>query len=367
MLKLFYIIFWVLLASCGGTKTETSGKTEVQSGAAAKDEVKYVNSVRFTSPDKNKVYSYGDEVVVKLDVKDKYTIDSVVLYLNGQKTAVSEKPEFLLKLSEMPVGKATLKVMAYHPDDKRGVMTQMIIVKPDKAPLRYGYEVVKVFPHDTRAYTQGLVYLDGFMYEGTGQYGESSVRKTDMKDNSILSVLNIDNQYFGEGITIYKDKIYQITWKSRKGFVYDLKNFTLESTFNYNSQGWGITTMGDELVMSDGSDKLYYMAPSSFGIIRETEVYDHNGEVANLNELEYIDGMIWANVWLTDRIVIIDPETGAVKAELDMKNLLPLADRNRLDNTDDVLNGIAYNPEKGTVYLTGKRWPKLFEVRVKKN
>lgn len=367
MKGIFFLLYLALVVSCGGRKSETGVQTGNEQHASAKDEVKYVNSIRFISPEKNAVYRYGDQLDIKLDQKDKFVIDSLVLYLNGDRFAVSQTPQFTLKLPEMKVGKMTLKVMAFHPENKRGVATLSLVVKPDEAPQKYNYEVVKVLPHDPKAYTQGLIYRDGFMYEGTGQYGESSVRKTDMKNNSILSVLNIDNQYFGEGLTIYKDKIYQITWKSRKGFVYDLETFTLESTFNYNSQGWGITTLDNELVMSDGSNKLYYMSPSSFGIIREIEVYDNNGEVANLNELEYIDGLIWANVWLTDRIVMIDPKTGAVKGELDMTKLLPVADRNKLDDSDDVLNGIAYNPGKGTVYLTGKRWPKMFEVKVKKN
>lgn len=238
-------------------------------------------------------------------------------------------------------------------------------IKPAEAPVKCSYEVVKALPHDSKAYTQGLVYQDGYMYEGTGQYGESTVRKIDIKGEKILSVLSIDGQYFGEGITIFKDKIYQITWRSRKGFVYDLKTFSLESSFEYNSEGWGITTAGDHLIMSDGSNKLYHIAPSTFNVIREMEVYDHNGAVEQLNELEYVDGLVWANVWLTDRIVAIDPETGVVKYELDMSGLLTAAERERLDDEDDVLNGIAWNPEKGTFYLTGKRWPKMFEVKIK--
>ena len=204
------------------------------------------------------------------------------------------------------------------------------------------------------------------MYEGTGQYGESSIRKTDMKDGKILSILNIDSQLFGEGITIYGDKIYQITWRSHKGFVYDLKTFSLESTFQYNSEGWGLTTAGDHLIMSDGSNKLYHIAPSGFTIIKEVEVYDHQGPVDQLNELEYADGLVWANIWLTERIIGIDPETGVVKAELDMSSLLKPVERMQLDDKDDVLNGIAYNPDRATFYVTGKRWPKMFEIKIKK-
>lgn len=253
----------------------------------------------------------------------------------------------------------------WHPDQKRGSASVNIRLKPAEAPVKYTYDILKIYAHDPKAYTQGLLYQDGYMYEGTGQYGESSIRKIDMKTGNILSVLNIDNQLFGEGITIYKDKIYQITWRSGKGFIYDLKTFTLESTFKYNSEGWGITTAGDHLIMSDGTNKLYHIAPSDFNILKEVEVYDHKGEVTQLNELEYVDGLVWANVWLTNRIIAIDPETGVVKAELDMSDLLSPAEKAKINDKDDVLNGIAFNPEKKTFYLTGKRWPKMFEIKMK--
>lgn len=355
---LFLLFICFFLAACGDSKP----KARVVAANPIENDEQYLKSVRFSAPEKGAMYHHGDEVRIELEVKNKYPVDSIVLFLNEKRVAVSDTPAFRLILPEIKVGKSLLKVIVYHHENKRGIATQSIIVKPVKAPVKYDYSVVKVLPHDAKAYTQGLVYHDGYMYEGTGQYGESSVRKVDMKDNSILSVLNIDGKYFGEGIAIYKDKIYQITWTSRVGFVYDLATFTQESVFSYNTQGWGLTTIGDELVMSDGSNKLYYVSPSSFSIVREIEVFDNKGEVVNLNELEYIDGLIWANVWMTDRIVMIDPATGVVKGELNMAKLLPAAERNRLDDSDDVLNGIALNPEKGTVYLTGKRWPKMFEI-----
>ena len=215
------------------------------------------------------------------------------------------------------------------------------------------------------ASTQGLIFHEGYIYEGTGLYGESTLRKVDLEKDKILSVLSLESQYFGEGITIYKDKIFQLTWTSRKGFVYDISSFALETTFDYDSQGWGLTTMGDTLVMSDGSHKLYLLDPDSFSILKTIEVYDNKGAVTNLNELEYINGRIWANVWLTDRIVVINPKTGAVTEELLLPDLLTAAEKARLDSDDDVLNGIAYNEQKGTIYVTGKHWPKLFEIKIK--
>lgn len=366
MAYFYCILCFILLYSCGGSKAKSNDTSTEKATVKKTDEVKYVNSVKFTSPEKNKLYSFNDEVNIVFENKNRFPIDSAQIFVNGKKIAVTGKDQlnYTHRLSGKKTGNTTIKVIAWHPENKQGVATQNILVKPNMPPQKYSYEVVKVFPHDPKAYTQGLVYYDGFMYEGTGQYGESSIRKSDMATGGILSVLSIESQFFGEGVTIHNDKIYQITWKSRKGFVYDLKTFTLESTFNYNSQGWGITTAGEHLIMSNGSNKLYHMTPSTFNIIKEVEVYDNNGEVANLNELEYVDGLVWANIWLTDRIVAIDPETGAVEGELDMSQLLPKADKNKTDDKDDVLNGIAYNPEKNTFYLTGKRWPKLFEVKI---
>ena len=177
-------------------------------------------------------------------------------------------------------------------------------------------------------------------------------------------MLGLDSQYFGEGITVYKDKIYQLTWTSQKAFVYDLASFTLLTTFDYSmEQGWGLTTMGDKLVMSDGSHNLYHLDPNLFSVVKTVEVFDNKGPVTNLNELEYINGYIWANEWLTDRIVIIDPESGEVVQDLLLPNLLTASERAKLDQNDDVLNGIAYNEKKGTIYITGKHWPKLFEIK----
>lgn len=369
MLTYFYYIIGVaLLCSCGDHSTRKQEKpaAEITAAVPAARKVAYVNSLKIISPEKNRIYSFGDQIDIRFDAKDRFPLDSSEILINGRSVAKLGKDEksFSWRLPEGKAGTYTLKIVGRHPGNKQGIASQSFIVKPAQAPAKYGYEIVKVYPHDKKAYTQGLLYQDGYMYEGTGQYGESSIRKIDMNTGKIISVLNIDNQLFGEGITIYKDKIYQITWRSRKGFVYDLKTFSLESSFQYNSEGWGITTAGDHLIMSDGSNKLYHIAPSTFNIIKEIEVYDQQGEVTQLNELEYIDGWVWANVWLTDRIVAIDPETGVVKAELDMSHLLTPAERHSLNDKDDVLNGIAWNPEKKTFYLTGKRWPKLFEIKI---
>lgn len=361
----FLIALFLLLGSCGrNTPTQTAEKPTLQAPVSQK-ETPFAD-IRLTSPEKNKLYSFNEELAVTFTVPGNLAVDSAAYYLNGEKVGTTGQgiQTYTFRVPEAKTGSNPVKVTAWFPGGKQGIVSTSIRVKPDKAPKTYSWKVINTFPHDPKAYTQGLVYQDGFMYEGTGQYGESTLRKTEVATGKILSVLGIDSRLFGEGITIYKDKIYQITWRSRKGFIYDLKTFSLQSTFTYNTEGWGITTLDDKLIMSDGSHKLYHMAPSTFNVLEEVEVYDHRGAVSRLNELEYIDGLVWANVWMTDRIVAIQPETGAVVGEMNLKNLLPARDKARLDDTDDVLNGIAYNPEKKTFYLTGKKWPKLFEVSV---
>lgn len=364
MQRITLILVAVVLFSCNGSKPKAENTINTIQVEAPR--VKNVNGIKFEAPAKNGVYSYNSLIEIELNNTTDLPIDSIQLFFNNRKveTLVEGVLNYRMKIPDGNPGAKTWRLIAFHGENKRSTDSRTILVKPDKAPVKYSYELINTFPHDPNAYTQGLVYQDGYMYEGTGHYGKSGLRKTNITNGEVLSVLNIDSRLFGEGITIYNGKVYQLTWTSRKGFVYDLKTFAQEATFTYNTQGWGITTLGNELVMSDGSHQLYYISPGSFAPVKEIEVYDHNGPVRKLNELEYINGLIWANIWMENRIVMIDPATGEVKGELDMTELLPASDWDKLDRRDDVLNGIAWNPEKQTVYLTGKHWPKLFEIRV---
>lgn len=227
----------------------------------------------------------------------------------------------------------------------------------------YTYEVVATYPHDPKAYTQGLVILDGTLYESTGQYGESSLRKVELKKGKVKKKLDVPGQYFAEGMTILNGKIYQLTWQQGKCFVYDLKDFKLEGEFSYEGEGWGLTTDGQSLILSDGSNQLRFIDPATFRVTRTINVA-HDGEpLGEINELEYIHGEIYANVWKTDRIARIDPQTGRVLAWIDMAGIRP---EETLGNVENVLNGIAYDQEHERLYVTGKRWPKLFEIKLKK-
>jgi glutamine cyclotransferase len=234
--------------------------------------------------------------------------------------------------------------------------------KTSEIPEAYTYQIVKIYPHDPNAFTQGLVFENGFLYEGTGIYGQSTLRRVDLDTGQILQMYNLPSKYFGEGITIFKDRIYQLTYKSQIGFVYDKSNLKLLQSFNYSTEGWGITHDGKNLIMSDGSSTLYLWDPETFqqtgSIIK---VHDNDVPVSGLNELEYVKGQIFANVWPTERIAIISPQTGQVTGWIYMQGLL---NRQEFNKPVDVLNGIAYDAVGDRLFVTGKFWPTLFEMKI---
>ena len=232
----------------------------------------------------------------------------------------------------------------------------------NNSALTYSYEIINSYPHDPAAFTQGLIYLDGVLYEGTGRYGQSSLRQVDLETGDVLTLTTMPEQYFGEGITILDDKIYQLTWKSQTGFIYDQNSFELLETFSYPTEGWGITHDGEQLIMSDGTNNLYFLDPDTLAVNGRLPVHDDQGNpVMRLNELEYIDGEIYANIWQTNYIARINPETGQVTAWLDLTGLLS---PDSLSQPVDVLNGIAYDAENGRLFVTGKLWPVLFEIEL---
>jgi glutamine cyclotransferase len=230
----------------------------------------------------------------------------------------------------------------------------------DSIPV-YSYNIVNTYPHDRDAFTEGLVFEDGFLYEGTGLYGNSSLRKVELETGNVLQIRELSAQFFGEGITIYGDKIIQLTWQSNIGFVYDKNSFELLQEFNYSTEGWGITHDGTRLIMSDGTSTLHFLDPQTFEEIGQLEVFDDHGPVTKLNELEYVQGEIYANVWQTDRIARISPDTGRVVGWVDLEGLLTAEDRSE---PVDVLNGIAYDADTDRLFVTGKLWPKLFEIKL---
>jgi len=225
----------------------------------------------------------------------------------------------------------------------------------------YTYNVVNTYPHDRTAFTQGLVFEDDVLYEGTGQYGYSTLRRVELETGDILQIRELSEQFFGEGITIYGDEIIQLTWQSNIGFVYDKESFELLQEFNYSTEGWGITHDGTRLIMSDGTSTLHFLDPQTFEEIGQLEVLDNDTPIARLNELEYIQGEIYANVWQEDWVVRIAPQTGQVVGWIELRGLLTAEDRSE---PVDVLNGIAYDANTDRLFVTGKLWPKLFEIEL---
>jgi len=226
-------------------------------------------------------------------------------------------------------------------------------------PTNYTYTVVNVYPHDKTAFTQGLVFEDGVLYEGTGRYGESSLRRVDLETGNVTQIHSLDYNLFGEGITVFEDKIIQLTWNSGKGFVYDKTSFDLLQEFTYSTKGWGITHNGSKLIMSDGTATLHFLDPETFQIVGQVEVMYDTEPVTSLNELEYINGKVYANIWMQEKIAIINPETGQVTAWIDLQGL---KDAQNLHS--DVLNGIAYDTETERLFVTGKLWSNLYEIEL---
>ena len=233
---------------------------------------------------------------------------------------------------------------------------------PPTALQVYTYEVVNSYPHDPDAFTQGLIWLDNVFYEGTGLRGRSSLRKVNLTDGAVLQQVDLPDEYFGEGITVWGGQILQLTWQSRVGFVYDLESFEQINSFTYPTEGWGITHDGTELIMSDGTPKLYFMAPESLTQSRSIDVTLEGEPLQRLNELEYINGMVYANIWQTNLIAIINPSSGVVVGMINLDGLLDVPpDPN---HRPDVLNGIAYDATADRLFVTGKLWPRLYEIKL---
>ena len=226
---------------------------------------------------------------------------------------------------------------------------------------QYSYRVIKSYPHDANAFTQGLEYHDGFLYEGTGIVGRSSVRKVDLATGKMLQNFDVPRPFFGEGITVFDNQILELTWQSQTGFVYDKSNFRVLRSFNYPGEGWGLTNDGKQIYMSDGSAQIRIWDPTTLKEIRRITVKDGNEPVNELNELEFVRGEILANVWQTDRIARISPVDGKVLGWIDLSGILPQSERT---NPDAVLNGIAYDAAADRLFVTGKLWPKIFEIKL---
>lgn len=255
---------------------------------------------------------------------------------------------------------ALTEMVVLTPTDALTATSRVTVSLVSTQPLLFGYEVVATYPHDPEAFTQGLQYVDGVLYEGTGLNGRSTLRRVDLETGTVEQQIRLDDQYFGEGIYVLDDRIYQLTWQSNVAFLYDRESFELLDQFSYPTEGWGLTYDGQDLLMSDGSATIFRRDPETFDEVGRIEVTEGDEPVNLLNELEYVDGALWANIWLTDEVVIIEPSSGHVTGRVDFSGLLS----NEAAAGADVLNGIAYDAENDRIFVTGKLWPTLFEVHL---
>lgn len=314
----------------------------------------------FRSPTKLQI---NEQLGFELVEKNNLPIDSIRYTFDGQQ--IKDGSQIIIQ--EQRLGKHALSALVFY-EGKTKKLTNTITLYADKEPVVYNYEVVNVYPHDADAYTQGLEYHDGFLYESTGRKGQSSLRKVSLKDGKVLQKFDLEPAYFAEGMTILNDKIYQLTWQNKKGFVYNLSDFERIKTFNYgkSKEGWGLCNDGEKLIKTDGTDKVWFLDPETLDETGFVESYSNEQSVTNLNELEYVNGKIYANVWQKNILLIMNPKNGAIEGVADLNGLdREVRKSQNLEPNDDVLNGIAYDAENDRLFVTGKHWGKLFEIRLK--
>lgn len=320
------------------------------------------------SPDAGTAYKAGKDIKIKVSFNSDVKADSIVYLLDSARIALKkDRSPVILKTDSMKLGVKliTVKVFASGTSDQGS--TNVIIVA-QKAPEQLTYKIEKTFPHDTSSFTEGLEYHDGYLYESDGGYaseqeGQSSLRKVDIASGKVVQKTDIDPKVFAEGITVIDGKIIQLTYHEKIGYVYDLKTMKQLSTFPYlaGAEGWGLCNDGKQLyTTTTGTNQIVIMSKDNYRVTGEIDVYDDKGPVNNLNELELINGKFYANVWGTDDIVVIDPKTGSVEQRIDLAKLYPQDTRT---GGADVLNGIAYDKAGNRIFITGKKWPYLYQVK----
>jgi len=317
------------------------------------DKYKFV----LTSP---KTIKINQNLNVGVTEENNNPIDSVRFYLDGKRLSFDTD----IDISDNKLGKHALSATVFYGDQQKK-LTNTLYIYATNAPEIYTYEVINEYPHDKNAFTQGLEYYNGYLYESTGQLGESSLRKVEISTGKVVQKIDLDKEIFGEGMTIYNNKIFLLTWRNNKGFVFNLETFEKEREFNYNQskEGWGLTHNAEKLIKSDGTERLWYLNPETGDEENFIEAYTIDRAVDKLNELEYIDGKIYANKWQKNSIVIINAITGAVEGIADLKGLQTKAGRS---GDEFVLNGIAHDTVNDRLFVTGKDWDKLFEIKLMK-
>ncbi len=308
-------------------------------------------------------YLPNDSVLLEIKNTNNKKIDSIVYYANDTNIGSKKGAEqMLFVLKSQKLGYQNLKALVFSEGSSQEITSRVELVS-DVEPKLLKYTIVNMYPHDVNSFTEGLEFYKDTLYESAGQYKESRLLKTDYKTGKILKSLKLDDKYFGEGITFLNDKIYQLTYREKVGFIYDAKTWKLEKTFPYDKlEGWGMTNDGTNLLFNDSSEKIWKMDPNTQKAVDFINVYSSSSKIPSINELEWINGKIYTNIWQKDAVAIVNPINGAVEGILNLTDL-----RKSLSSkitTDDVLNGIAYNPKTKTIFVTGKNWDKMFEIKV---
>lgn len=354
------LLFFIVCTSFYCSRPSENGASSDKSDTTAK---KKFDNIEFSSPSRDETFTIGDEVNIELKISNPQTQpDSVQLFARNDKISVlvNGQQNFSWISNVDKVGRTSLRTVAFYGDSLTETTSVNVTFLSDIQPGMVEFQIVGEYPHDPEAFTQGLVFDNGYFFESTGHYGKSTVRKVDVKTGNVLKVHQLGQEFFGEGLAIYDSRLFQLTWKEQVGFIFDKENFTMLQKVYYDiKEGWGLTYNGKAFVLSDGTSKLYFMDPQYFTEISRLEIYDDKGMVPYLNELEYIDGKIFANIWGKEIIAVIDPLTGKVTHYLDVSEHVP---SQRKKSGDMVLNGIAYNPGNGNLFITGKYWPVLYEL-----
>ncbi|WP_374950563.1 glutaminyl-peptide cyclotransferase [Mucilaginibacter sp.] len=337
---------------------------------SCKNDTKTAGDITIT-PDAGTAYKLGDVISAKVNLPSDIKADSIVYLLDSTRVgSAKDSSSIQIKTEGIGLGARVITAKVYQGGKSTDVNTNFILLAT-KAPEQLSYVVEKTFPHDTASYTEGLQYTDGVMYESDGgvlnsDEGQSSLRKADLNTGRILKLKDGDPKVFSEGLSVIGDKIIQLTWKEKIGYVYNKNTFELINTFNNNVgvEGWGLCYDGTKLYMDDSTNRIWFLDKDKFNAIGYIDVYDDKGPIDKLNELEYINGKLYANVYGSDDIVVVDPKTGAVLQRINMANLWPENQRPAgFDNGNNVLNGIAYDKATNRIFVTGKKWPKMYQVK----
>ncbi len=320
--------------------------------------------VRITTESVHKKIVYGDDINIGISVKVKDgELKETNIFVDSVMLTSDKNAEFTYTLKGYKnIGKHTLRAEAVKSDGVKGIYYKTFEVLSDVVPEKFGYEVVQTYPHNETSFTEGLEIHNGFIYESTGENGKSFLYKNNLKTGQTVKSVKLADKYFGEGITIFDNRIFQLTYKTKVGFIYNLENMALVDSFRFESaEGWGMTHDEKYLIMDDGTNVLTYIDPTTLKTVKKLQVYDDKDAVVYLNELEYSEGYIYANLWTTNLIVKIDTQTGKVLAKIDLEGILSMSNT---DKQVDVLNGIAIDPVTKKMYVTGKLFPKLFEIKL---